>query len=103
MNITGETKVKEIAVANPRATGFLSRPEWTTAAGVISPCTTHAHMPTYLTEEIMARLEEKKAEVGPDDVNWASARLAISRSTFARSTTGTSARQYRASSLYSRK
>ncbi len=75
MNITGETKVKEIAVANPRATRILEQ------AGVDYCCggnkslhdaCAHAGIST---EEIMARLEENKAEMGPVDVNWASAPL----------------------------
>jgi len=75
MNITGETKVKEIAVANPGATRILEQ------AGVDYCCggnkslhdaCAHAGIST---EEIMARLEANKAEVGPADANWVSAPL----------------------------
>jgi regulator of cell morphogenesis and NO signaling len=75
MNITGETKVKEIAVANPRATRILEQ------AGVDYCCGGNKSLHDACAyagismEEIMARLEENKAEVGPVDVNWASAPL----------------------------
>ncbi len=75
MNITGETKVKEIAAANPRATRILEQ------AGVDYCCggnkSLHdacAHLGVS-EEEIMERLRENKADVEPADKNWASAPL----------------------------
>jgi len=75
MNITGETKVKEIAAANPRATRILEQ------AGVDYCCggnkSLHdacAHVGVS-EEEIMERLRENKADVEPADKNWASAPL----------------------------
>jgi regulator of cell morphogenesis and NO signaling len=75
MNFTAETKVKEIAVANPGATQILEK------AGVDYCCggnkslhdaCTHAGIST---DEILARLAENKADVGPADSNWVSAPL----------------------------
>lgn len=75
MNFNGETKVKEIAVANPGAARILEQ------AGVDYCCggnkslhdaCAHAGVST---EEIMARLQENKAEVTPADANWVSAPL----------------------------
>lgn len=75
MNITGETKVKEIAAANPRATRILEQ------AGVDYCCggnkSLHdacAHVGVS-EEEIMERLRENNADVEPADKNWASAPL----------------------------
>ena len=75
MNITGETKVKEIAAANPRATRILEQ------AGVDYCCGGNkclhdacAHVGVS-EEEIMERLRENKADVEPADKNWASAPL----------------------------
>jgi regulator of cell morphogenesis and NO signaling len=75
MNITSETKVKEIAVANPRAARILEQ------AGVDYCCggnkSLHdacAHVGVS-EEEIMERLRENKADVEPADKNWASAPL----------------------------
>lgn len=76
MNFTAETKVKDIALANPRATQILER------AGVDYCCggneslhdaCVHAGVST---EEIMARLQANSADVGPADANWVSAPLA---------------------------
>jgi regulator of cell morphogenesis and NO signaling len=75
MNFTAETKVKEIAVAHPGATQILEK------AGVDYCCggskslhdaCAHAGVST---EEIMARLAENQADVGPADSNWVSAPL----------------------------
>jgi regulator of cell morphogenesis and NO signaling len=75
MNITGETKVKEIAAANPRATRILEQ------AGVDYCCggnkSLHdacAHVGVS-EEEITERLRENNADVEPADKNWASAPL----------------------------
>lgn len=76
MNFTGETKVKDIALANPGATQILEH------AGVDYCCggnkslhdaCVHAGVST---EEIMARLQANSADVGPADANWVSAPLA---------------------------
>ena len=75
MNFNGETQVKEIAVASPGATRILEQ------AGVDYCCggdkslhdaCAHAGVST---EEIMARLQENRAEVGPADADWVSAPL----------------------------
>lgn len=75
MGITGETKVKEIVVANPGATRILEQ------AGVDYCCggnrslhdaCAHAGVSE---EEIMARLRENKVNVGPADADWVSAPL----------------------------
>jgi len=75
MNITGATKVREIAVANPRAKNVLED------AGVDYCCggekSLHeACMHSGVSaEEILKRLEENSRQAGPEEANWASARL----------------------------
>jgi len=75
MNFNRDTKVKEIVVANPGATRILE------GAGVDYCCggnkslhdaCAHAGVSE---EEIMERLRENKADVGPADENWVSAPL----------------------------
>jgi len=76
MNLSGETKVKEIALASPGATQILER------AGVDYCCggnkslhdaCVHAKVSI---EEIMAQLQANRARVDPAAANWVSAPLA---------------------------
>lgn len=76
MNVSGETKVKEIVLSNPAATRVLED------AGVDYCCggnkslhdaCLHANVPA---EEILKRLRENSGQVSPSDTNWVSAPLA---------------------------
>src|SRR5690349_966958 len=75
MSFTSTTKVGEIAAANPAAKKVLEE------AGVDYCCggkkSLHeACMGTGVqTEEILKRLQENSMQAGPEDANWASARL----------------------------
>lgn len=76
MNVSGETKVREIVLSNPAATRVLE------AAGVDYCCggnkslhdaCLHANVSS---EEILKRLRENSEQVSPADTNWVSAALA---------------------------
>jgi len=75
MNFNSETKVKEIAVANPGAARILEQAGVDYCCGgnkSLQDACAHAGVST---QEIIARLQENTAEVGPADANWASAPL----------------------------
>jgi regulator of cell morphogenesis and NO signaling len=75
MDFTRDTKVKDIAVANPSATRILER------AGVDFCCGGHNSLHQACAdagvsaEDILERLRATGAEAGPDDADWASASL----------------------------
>ena len=76
MNFNEATRVKEIAVADPRAKQILEKSGVDYCrGGDKSPHESCLH-PDVSAEEILSRLRKNSESVGPDDANWISAPLA---------------------------
>ena len=75
MSFTCTTKVGEIAAANPAAKRVLEEAGVDYCCGGAKPLHEACMHTGVSAEEILNRLQENSIQVGPEDVNWASARL----------------------------
>jgi len=75
MSFTKDTRVKEIAVANPGAKRVLEDAGVDYCCGGEKPLHDACMKAGVSAEEILNRLKENSKQVGPEDTNWATATL----------------------------